>query len=126
MAMHLLQAEGWEQPRFHSEEYDPARSWYWRHAAQPPQQHISGDASGDAADPQPAGGKSAAEMQDAQRLVGGAWRAVAEAGQGPGQDAGEKALQRRERKKADKRRRRKLREAQEGARKEAGNTASAA
>ena len=43
------------------------------------------------------------EIQDAQRLVGGAGRAVV--------DEGEKALERRERKKADKKRRRKRREA---------------
>jgi hypothetical protein len=49
------------------------------------------------------GRMSAVEIQDAQRLVGGAGRAVV--------DEGEKALERRERKKADKKRRRKRREA---------------
>jgi len=50
------------------------------------------------------------EKQDAQRLRA-AGRAAAEAGEGAVVDESEKALQRRERKKADKRRRRKLREA---------------
>ena len=50
------------------------------------------------------------EKQDAQRLRA-AGRAAAEVGEGTVVDESEKALQRRERKKADKKRRRKLRDA---------------
>ena len=105
-----LQAEGWEQPCFHREEYTPARSWYWRHrhAAPPHELHASGGEAGDVAGGAAAAAHrsmrrmSAVETQDAQRLVAGAGGAVV--------DEGEKALQRRERKKAEKKRRRKRRE----------------
>ena len=104
-----LQAEGWEQPCFHRDEYTPARSWYWRHrhAAPPYKLHASGgegDVAGGAAAAAHRSMRrmSAVETQDAQRLAGGAGGAVV--------DEGEKALQRRERKKAEKKRRRKRRE----------------
>jgi tRNA-dihydrouridine synthase 1 len=30
-AVERLEMAGWEQPRFHTPEFDPTRSWYWRH-----------------------------------------------------------------------------------------------
>lgn len=50
VAVRRLAERGWAQPRFHTPEVAPERSWYWRHR-QPPAHSAAGDEEDDCESP---------------------------------------------------------------------------